>query len=149
MSDASAPRLWQFSLDTQEFSSYSFDGLTTSFLTLDNKGRIWFSDTPRNQIGFIDLKSKEIPLKTIPELDPVISQNSPLGIQADFDGNIWITIVNKDRIVKYVPELDVFEEIRLETESIPFALAVDQDGKIWYTATNSGKIGFIDPKNNE
>ncbi len=149
ISDASAPRLWQFSLDTQEFSSYSFDGLATTFLTQDNKGRIWFTDTPRNQIGFIDLESKEITLKTIPELDPVISQNSPLGIQADYDGNIWITIVNKDRIVKYVPELDTFEEIRLETESIPFALAVDQDGMIWYTATNSGKIGFIDPKNNQ
>ena len=149
ISDASAPRLWQFALDTQEFSSYSFDGLTTTFLTQDNKGKIWFIDTPRNQIGFIDLESKEITLKTIPELDPVISQNSPLGIQADFDGNIWITIINKDRIVKYVPELDVFEEIRLETESLPFALAVDADGRIWYTATNSGKIGFINPNDNE
>ncbi len=149
ISDASAPRLWQFALDTQEFSSYSFDGLTTTFLTQDNKGKIWFIDTPRNQIGFIDLESKEITLKTIPELDPVISQNSPLGIQADFDGNIWITIINKDRIVKYVPELDVFEEIRLETESLPFALAIDADGRIWYTATNSGKIGFINPNDNE
>ncbi len=149
ISDASAPRLWQFSLDTQKFSSYSFDGLATTFLTQDNKGRIWFTDGPRNQIGFIDLESKEITLKTIPELDPVISQNSPLGIQADYDGNIWITIINKDRIVKYVPEVDTFEEIRLETESLPFALAVDEDGNIWYTATNTGKIGFIDPKSNE
>ncbi len=149
ISDASAPRLWQFALDTQKFSSYSFDGLTTTFLTQDNKGKIWFTDTPRNQIGFIDLESKEITLKTIPELDPVISQNSPLGIQADFDGNIWITIINKDRIVKYVPELDVFEEIRLEAKSLPFALAIDADGRIWYTASNSGKIGFINPNDNE
>ncbi len=149
ISDASAPRLWQFSLDTQEFVSYSFDGLTTTFLTQDNKGRIWFTDTPRNQIGFIDLESKEITLKTIPEFDPVISKNSPLAIQADFDGSIWITIINKDRIVKYTPELDIFEEIRLKTESLPFALAIDQDGKIWYTATNTGKIGFINPNDNE
>jgi len=149
MSDASAPRLWQFSLDTQEFSSYSFDGLTTTFLTQDNKGRIWFSDTPRNQIGFIDIKSKEITLKTIPNLDPVISKNLPLGIQADFDGNIWIVITNKDKIVKYVPELDTFEEIRLETETIPFALAVDADGYIWYSASGTGKIGHINPNDNK
>lgn len=148
ISDTSAPRLWQFSLDTQEFSSYSFDGNTTTFLTQDNKGNIWFIDTKGNQIGFIDIKSKEITLKTIPNFDPVISRNSPLGIQADFDGNIWITIINKDRIVKYVPELDVFEEIRLETESLPFALAIDADGKIWY-ATNSGRIGFINPNDNK
>ena len=149
MSDGAAPRLWQFSLDTQEFSSYSFDGLATTFLTQDNKGRIWFTDTPRNQIGFIDIQSKEITLKTIPELDPVISQNSPLGIQADYNGNIWITIINKDRIVKYSPENDSFEEIRLETGSLPFALAVDNDGMIWYTATNTGKIGFINPNDSK
>ena len=149
MSDGAAPRLWQFSLDTQEFSSYSFDGLATTFLTQDNKGRIWFTDTPRNQIGFINGTSKEITLKTIPELDPVISQNSPLGIQADYNGNIWITIINKDKILKYSPENDSFEEIRLETGSLPFALAVDNDGMIWYTATNTGKIGFINPNDSK
>ena len=110
ISDSSAPRLWEFSLDTKEFFPHSFDGLTTTFLTQDNKGRIWFTDTPRNQIGFIDPKDSKITTKTIPNLDPVISDNTPMFIQADFDGNIWITIINKDKIVKYVPELDTFEE---------------------------------------
>lgn len=150
ISDPSAPRLWQFSLDTQEFSSYSFNGLTTTFLTQDNKGRIWFTDTPRNQIGFFDPENKQITTKTIPKLDPVISENTPIFIQADFDGNIWITIVNKDRILKYLPELDVFEEIVLpDKQSLPFALAVDEEGMIWYSTTGTGKIGFIDPKDNQ
>ena len=150
ISDPSAPRLWQFSLDTQDFSSYTFDGLATTFLTQDNKGNIWFADTPRNQIGFIDPVSKEITTKTIPKFDPVISDNTPIFIQADFDGNIWISIINKDKIVKYIPELDKFEEIILpDKESLPFALAVDQDGKIWYSASGTGKIGFIDPKDSK
>jgi copper transport protein len=150
ISDPSAPRLWQFSLDTQEFSSYSFDGLTTIFLTQDNKGRIWFTDTAKNQIGFFDPENKQITTKTIPELDPVISDNTPISIQADFDGNIWITVVNKDRILKYLPELDVFEEIVLpDKQSLPFALTVDEDGKIWYSTSGAGKIGFIDPKDNQ
>ncbi len=150
ISDASAPRIWQFSLETQEFSSYSFDGNTTTFLTQDNKGRIWFTDTPRNQIGFIDPQTKQITTKTIPKLDPLISENSPLFIQADFDGNIWVTIVNKDRIVKYISETEIFEEIVLPgKETLPFALTIDVDGKIWYTATNAGKIGYIDPKDNK
>ncbi len=149
ISDASAPRLWQFSLETLEFTSYSFDGLTTTFLTQDNKGNIWFIDTPRNQIGFIDTNTKEITTKSIPKLDPVISQNSPLFIQADFDGNVWITIINKDRIMKYSPELDKFEEIVLQKESLPFALAIDDEGKIWYTTTGTGKIGYIDSKDNK
>ena len=150
ISDASSPRLWQFSLDTQEFSSYSFDGLSTVFLTQDNKGRIWFTDTPRNQIGFFDPDTKQITTKTIPKLDPVISENKPIFIQADFDGNIWITIVNKYKILKYSPELDVFEEIILsDRESLPFALTIDEDGNIWYSTSGSGEIGFIDPKNNQ
>jgi len=114
ISDASSPRLWQFSLETQEFSSYSFDGLVTTFLTQDSKGRIWFTDTSRNQIGFIDIESKQITTKTLPKLDPVISDNTPLFIKADFYDNIWITIVNKDIILKYLPELDTFEKIILK-----------------------------------
>lgn len=150
VSDASAPRLWEFSLETQEFTSYSFDGLTTTFLTQDKDGKIWFTDTPRNQIGFIDPQTKEIITKTIPKLDPVISDNTPLFIKADFDGNIWITIVNKDRIVKYIPENDEFEEIVLPgKENLPFALDIDVDGKMWYTTTGAGNIGYIDPKDNQ
>jgi len=149
LSDASSPRLWQFSLVTQEFTSYSFDGLATMFLTQDKNGKIWFVDTPRNQIGFFNPENNQITTKTIPNLDPTISDNSPIFIQADFDGNIWISIINKDSIVKYLPELDSFEVIKLESESFPFALTVDNDGKIWYSTSGTGKIGFIEPKNNQ
>ncbi len=149
ISDASAPRLWEFSLETQEFTSYSFDGITTTFLTQDKEGKIWFVDTPRNQIGFINPQTKEITTKTIPKLDPVISDNTPLFIKADFDGNIWVTIVNKDRIVKYIPENDEFEEIILPgKENLPFALELDVDGNVWFTTTGAGNIGYIDPKDN-
>lgn len=150
ISDASSPRLWEFSIGTQEFFSYSFDGLGTTFLTQDNKGNIWFTDTKRNQIGFIDIETKQITTKTIPNLDPTIMDNTPMFIQADFDGNMWITIFTKDKILKYSPETDTFDEITLpDRESFPFALTIDEYGKIWYTASNAGKIGFIDPQNNE
>ena len=146
ISDPSAPRLWEFSLDTQKFSSYSFNGLSTMFLTMDNTGKIWFTDSPRNQIGYIDLETKEITTKTIPKLDPIMSDNRPIFIQADFDNNIWISIVNKNKILKYLPDDDIFKVLELpEKESLPFALSIDSDGNIWYTATGIGKIGYIDP----
>ena len=149
ISDASSPRLWEFSLETQEFTSHSFDGIGTTFLTQDKDGNIWFVDTPRNQIGFLDPQTKEITTKTLPNFDPVISDNTPLFIKADFDGNIWITILTKDRIVKYIPESDEFEEIVLPgKENLPFALELDADGKIWFTTTGTGTIGYIDPKDN-
>ena len=149
VSDPSSPRLWQFSLDTQEFTSYSFDGLTTIFLTQDNQGKIWFTDTPRNQIGYFDPSNKQITTKSLPKIAPVISDNIPTFIQADFDGNIWISITNKGMILKYQPESDTFEEIKMPArESLPFALTIDDEGKIWFTESASGKIGFINPKNN-
>ena len=123
ISDASSPRLWEFSLETQEFTPHSFDGIGTTFLTQDGDGKIWFVDTPRNQIGFLDPQTKEITTKTLPKLDPVISDNTPLFIKADFDGNIWVTVVNKDKIVKYLPETDEFEEISLPgNENLPFEI---------------------------
>ena len=158
ISDASSPRLWQFSLKTQEFTSYSFDGETTTFLTQDKDGKIWFTDTPGNQIGFIDTQTKEITTKTIPKIIPegivkgldVVSNNTPLFIKADFDGNIWFTIINKDAIVKYIPEKDEFEEIILPgNENLPFGLEIDSDGNIWFTTTGTGNIGYINPKNNQ
>ena len=148
--DTAAPRLWQFSLETQEFSSFTFDGLTAMILTQDNNGQIWFVDPPRNQIGFIEMENKQITTKTIPKLDPVINQNIPASIQADLDGNIWITISNKDRILKYLPESDQFEEIKLsEKQSVPFALTIDNDGNIWFSTAGTGKIGFVSPVDNQ
>ena len=150
VSDPSSPRLWQFLLDTQEFTSYSFDGLTTMLLTQDNQGKIWFTDTPRNQIGYFDPGNQQITTKTLPKIAPVIYENTATFIQADFDGNIWIVITNKDMILKYQPDIDTFEEIKMPTrESLPFALTIDNKGKIWFTESASGKIGFINPKNND
>ena len=150
ISDSLSPRLWKFSLETEEFTPYSFDGVVSAYLTQDDAGNIWFTDPRRNQIGFIDTQTKEIITKTIPKLDPLINDNIPTGIQADLEGNVWIAISNKDRILKYSPVSDTFEEIILpDRQSVPFALTIDTEGKIWYSTTNSGKIGFINPENNE
>ena len=146
ISDPSAPKIWKFNLETKEFESFSFEGLTTMILTIDNDGKVWFTDTPSNQIGYIDPKSNEISTIQLPEIQPIISKNTPTFIQADFDGNVWVAIVNKDVILKYDQNKQTFEEIRLpEKESLPFALAIDSEGKIWFTESGKGKIGFISP----
>ncbi|MDH3677051.1 MAG: CopD family protein, partial [Nitrosopumilus sp.] len=149
ISDPSAPRLWQFSLDTQEFTSYPFDGVVSALLTQDNDGKIWFNDPPRNQIGFFDPENSEITTITLPKINPVIDASTTTSIQADFEGNIWISIINKGKILKYLPDSNTFEEIQLPRGSLPFALTIDADGKIWFTESGPGKIGFINPENNE
>jgi len=149
LSDPSAPKLWQFSLDTLEFKKHSFDGAVTTFLTQDNEGNIWFADPGRNQIGFINPETEEITTKSLPKVAPTMDTNTATFILADHNGNIWIPIINKDKILKYIPDLDSFEEISLAKQSLPFTLAVDDEGKIWFTATGTGKIGFINPQNNK
>ena len=149
ISDPTAPRLWQFSLDTQEFNSHSFDGIITVMLTKDNEGKIWFNDPPRNQIGFFDPDDLKITTVTLPKIAPTINDSTTTSVQADFEGNIWIAIINKDKILKYIPDSNTFEEIQLAKGSLPFALAIDDEGKIWFTETGFGKIGFINTQNNE
>lgn len=149
ISDPSSPRIWKFDLETKLFESFSFEGLTTMILTMDNDGKIWFTDTPANQIGYIDPKTNEISTISIPKIQPVISKNTATFIQSDFEGNIWTAIINKDVILKYDQVNGIFEEIRLpEKESLPFALSVDPDGKIWFTESAKGRIGYIDPQDN-
>ena len=79
----------------------------------------------------------------------MIDDSRTMSIQADFDGNIWIVVNNKHKILKYIPDSGTFEEIQLKKGSLPFALTIDGEGKIWFSETNPGTIGFINPKNNE
>jgi copper transport protein len=149
ISDPGAPRLWQFSLDTQEFISHPFDGVASVILTKDNEGNIWFNDPPRNQIGFFDSDDGKITTITLPKIAPTIDQSRTTFLQSDFEGNIWIVINNKDKILKYSPSSETFEEIQLAKRSLPFTLAVDDEGKIWFAETGTGMIGFINPENNK
>ena len=149
ISDPSAPRLWRFSLENQEFKSYSFDGVVSVILTKDSSGRIWFNDPPRNQIGFFDPNNEEISTVTLPKVAPTIDDSTTTFVLADYNGDVWISIVNKDKILKYITDSNIFEEISLPKGSFPFALALDNEGNVWFTESGPGKIGFIDPSNNK
>ena len=148
ISDLSDPRIWQFSLKTQEFSAHEHNGSATTFLALDdsNSGTIWFTDGPGNNIGNINIATGEIKTIPIPNLAPIISKNIPITIEVDQNNNIWVVITNKNAIVKYTPETGIFKEIVLpENDSLPFGLAIDNTGTLWYSTTGTGKIGYIEP----
>ncbi len=142
--DTAAPKLWQFTIDTAEFESYTFDGLVITSLARDSMGRIWFLDTQRSQLGYLDPDTRQITTKIIPNVGPVISENRPISIQTDSDDVIWVTVTNKDKIVKYSPKDDTFDEFDLKRGSLPFALDIDDEQRVWYTATGTGDIGYID-----
>ncbi len=144
ISDPGRPRIWKFSIENQEFENFEFEGKTSIVLTLDNDGKVWFTDTPESNIGFLDPSTGEI------QVIPLPFDSIPIEIEADFDNNMWVAITDKNVLVKYDQNTEEFEEFTIPTDSSgPFALRRDSQGNIWFTETQSGKIGVINPKTGE
>lgn len=147
ISDASAPRIWKFSIDTKQFEEFSFDGQASITLEIDKEGNVWFTDIPEGRIGFVDPKSGKSEIVELPDIIPVIQRNFPIALEADNENNIWITIANKNVILRYDHQQKEFEEFELPTkDSGPFAVKMGPDGKIWFTEQTAGQIGYLDPK---
>ena len=141
ISDPAKPRLWKFTLDDQKFRSFEFEGLTTIVLAKDEEGKIWFTDTPNSKIGFLNPETEEIQTISLP------TKAIPISLQSDFENNIWVSLVDKNMLLKYGQDTGNFEEYVIPTASGgPFALTRDSAGNIWFTETQEGKIGVINPQ---
>ncbi len=148
ISDAAKPRIWEFSIDDQQFSSYEFDGLTTIFIDIDQNGKIWFTDTPNSMIGSFDPKTEKFETIKIPLLDAISEQSIPIAVKADFQNRIWVALVDKHMLLSYNQNTNKFEKfLYIETEEAgPSALLVDDSGNVWFAEALSGKIGMVDSK---
>jgi len=148
ISDAADPRLWKFTLDDRQFSSYDFFGISTIFLDIDHDGKIWFTDTPNSKIGNFDPKTEKFEIIEIPSLVDTSPYSIPIALKVDFDNNIWIAVVDTDMLLMYNQNSKEFEQfLRLPTsESGPSALLLDDNGNMWFAEALSGKIGVVDSK---
>ena len=148
ISDAAKPRIWEFSIDDQQFRSHEFNGLTTIFLDIDQNGKIWFTDTPNSMIGSFDPKTKKFETIKIPLLDAISEQSIPIAVKADFQNRIWVALVDKHRLLVYNQNTNEFEKfLQIQTEEAgPSALLVDDSGNVWFAEALSGKIGMVDSK---
>jgi copper transport protein len=141
ISDPAKPRLWKFTLDDQQFNSFEFEGITSITLTQDNDGKIWFTDTPNNKIGFITPETELIETISLP------TESIPISLQADFDNNIWVSLYDKNMLIKYNQDSGIFDEYSIPTiGGGPYALLRDLSGDIWFTESNASKIGVINPE---
>jgi len=148
ISDAAEPRLWKFTLDDKQFSSYDFFGISTIFLDIDHDGKIWFTDTPNSKIGNFDPKTEKFEVIEIPSLVDTSPYSIPIALKVDFDNNIWIAVVDTDMLLMYNQNSKEFEQfLRVPTsESGPSALLLDDNGNMWFAEALSGKIGVVDSK---
>ena len=143
VSDASAPRIWSFDVNTAQFESYEFAGSLSLFLDVDSQGRVWFTDSQSHSIGYLD--DTEFTLIRIPPIEPVDFDSVIISILVDLSDDIWVTVINKDVILRYDPDTNTFDAYDVESEAFPFALAQGPDGNIWFTASRSGYLGYIEP----
>src|SRR2546423_1153965 len=61
------------------------------------------------------------------------------------DGNIYITVMQGDRIARFDTKSQKFNEWDLPPGAHPHGLLVDKEGKVWYTGNGNGTIGELDP----
>ncbi|CAI9831126.1 MAG: CopD family protein [Nitrosopumilus sp.] len=141
ISDASAPRIWEFDPGTGAFTSHGTAGQATTFLGAGADGAIWYVDTPGNGIGRLgaDGAYTEIPFQG------GASANTPISLLVDGTGAVWTSIINKDVLARYDPGTGGFDTVFLPRGTLPFALAEGPGGGIWYTGSGSGSLGVVNP----
>ncbi len=62
------------------------------------------------------------------------------------DGNIYIAVMNGNRIARFDTASEKFTEWELPPGARPHGLVVDEAGMVWYTGNGNGTIGRLDPK---
>ncbi len=141
ISDTSKPQLWRYSIPESSFTPYEFEGKTSVFLKIDDKGKVWFTDTPEGKIGYFDPSTEEFTIIPLP------IKSIPISLETDLAGNIWVALVDQHMLLKYNQADDHFEQFKIPTDpSGPVALSRDSNGNIWFAESQSGKIGVINPQ---
>ena len=62
------------------------------------------------------------------------------------DGNIYIAVMQGNRIARFDTKTQTFTEWELPPNAKPHGLLVDSKNIVWYTGNGNGTIGALDPK---
>lgn len=62
------------------------------------------------------------------------------------DGAIYIAVMYGNKIARFDPKTETFNEWDLPSGARPHGLLVDAQGTVWYTGNGNGTIGHLDPK---
>jgi copper transport protein len=139
-------RLLQLDINTGNYTMHPLKGVTlTTQLLLDPSGKIWFLDpiaagnSKFGKLGVYDPSTRTNKVFALP------LEGVPSGIAQDNDGNLWVPIVEPNKVVKFNPQQEKFTQFDIPTpQSVPVGLKADGSGNIWM-AESIGKIAKIDP----
>ena len=150
ISDAQKPRLWKFSLEDEQFTPYTFDGLSTIFMDIGKDGKIWFTDTPNSKIGSFDPKTEKFEIIELPQFTLVSKKSIPTSVAVDSEDNVWVAVIDQSIILEYNQSTKKFKIINTITpEAGPTAIEIDSSGNVWFAESLVGKLGKIDANTKE
>jgi copper transport protein len=150
ISDAQKPRLWKFSLEDEQFTPYTFDGLTTIFMDIGKDGKIWFTDTPNSKIGSFDPKTEKFETIQLPQFNLVSKKSLPTSVGVDSDNDVWIAVIDQSLLLEYNQSTKKFKIINTITpEAGPTAIEIDDSDNVWFAESLVGKLGKIDGETKE
>ena len=150
ISDAQKPRLWKFSLEDEQFTPYTFDGLTTIFMDIGKDGKIWFTDTPNSKIGSFDPKTEKFETIELPQFNLVSKKSLPTSVGVDNENDVWIAVIDQSLMLEYNQSTKKFKIINTITpEAGPTAIEIDNSNNVWFAESLVGKLGKIDGETKE
>ena len=150
ISDAQKPRLWKFSLEDEQFTPYTFDGLSTIFMDIGKDGKIWFTDTPNSKIGNFDPKTEKFEIIQLPHFTLVSKKSLPTSVAVDSENDVWVAVIDKSIILEYNQSTKKFKIINTITpEAGPTAIEIDSLDNVWFAESLVGKLGKIDANTKE
>ena len=150
ISDAQKPRLWKFSIEDEQFTSYTFDGLTTIFMDIGKDGKIWFTDTPNSKIGSFDPKTEKFETIQLPQFNLAIKKSLPTSVAVDNDNDVWVAVIDQSLLLEYNQSTKKFKIVNTITpEAGPTAIEIDSSNNVWFAESLVGKLGKIDANTKE
>lgn len=138
-------KILKYNPNSNSFKEIQLDKRSLPFtLTIDDEGKIWFSETGTGTIGYINPENNKVTKISIEE--PL---KGPEALIFDSVGNLWIAEHTGTGIVKFNPILETFEKILVpDQEALPFGMAFDRYKNIWFAQHTVDNIAAYDPHNN-
>ena len=150
ISDAQKPRLWKFSIEDEQFTPYTFDGLTTIFMDIGKDGKIWFTDTPNSKIGSFDPKTEKFETIQLPQFNLAIKKSLPTSVGVDNENDVWVAVIDQSLLLEYNQSTKKFKIVNTITpEAGPTAIEIDDSNNVWFAESLVGKLGKIDGETKE
>ena len=150
ISDAQKPRLWKFSIEDEQFTPYTFDGLTTIFMDIGKDGKIWFTDTPNSKIGSFDPKTEKFETIQLPQFNLAIKKSLPTSVGVDNENDVWVAVIYQSLLLEYNQSTKKFKIVNTITpEAGPTAIEIDDANNVWFAESLVGKLGKIDGETKE